>query len=60
MLIMGVRSYAPRISPPPECREGYSIPCQLIEPACLELLDLAWDITYWGSSHAFTVLNILG
>ena len=31
--------------PPLECLKGYSIPCQLIEPACHVLLDLAWDVT---------------
>ena len=40
---MGVRSYPPRIGPP-ECLKGYSIPCQLIETACLVLLDLAWEV----------------
>ena len=45
VLIMGVRSYPPRIAPM-ECLKEYSIPCQLIEPACLvALLDLAWDFT---------------
>ena len=45
MFMIGVRSYPPRVDPPPECLKGYSIPCQLIEPACLVLLDLAWDVT---------------
>ena len=34
-----------RNSAPLECRKGYTIPFQLIEPACPVLLDLARDVT---------------